>query len=196
MEREEQKKDKSMIIVALLCAALFGIAVAYAALSTTLNITFTTLQQEGLTWNVGFKTGNYSATASGSSSVSCGEAVVTSNTTTVGNTVLSTLHDKCVYALQIQNTGSVAAVLDSITAKTPTSTSCDTSTTSSMVCGNTTYKLTTDAAGQNLLAENTTLAATTGTLDVYLTVEYTGESTGGSNVNQSNGGFTLNYVQQ
>lgn len=196
MKREEEKKNnRTMIIIALLCAALFGIAVAYAALGTTLDITFNALQQEGLTWNVGFEPGTYTATATGSSGVSCGEAVTTPQTTTVANTVLTTLHDKCVYALRIKNTGSVAANLETITAKTPTSIACNTTTTSRMVCGNTTYKLTTDAAGQNLLTENNVLAATNGTLDVYLTVEYTGETTGGENVDQTNGGFTLNYTQ-
>ena len=63
-----------------------------------------------------------------------------------------------------------------------------------MVCGNITYKLTTDAAGQSLLGTNNVLANTTGTLDVYLTAEYTGTSTGSDGV-QNSGGFTLNYVQ-
>ena len=65
-----------------------------------------------------------------------------------------------------------------------------------MVCENTTYKLTTDAAGQSLLGTNNTLAATSGTLGVYLIIEYTGESTGGSDTNQTNGGFTLTYTQK
>ena len=101
MEREENKNNRSMLIIALLCAALFGIAVAYAALSATLNITFNKISQDALVWNVGFETGTVTATASGSSSISCGEASVTANTVTIANTVLGTLHDKCIYKLKV-----------------------------------------------------------------------------------------------
>ena len=195
MEREENKNNRSMLIIALLCAALFGIAVAYAALSATLNITFNKISQDALVWNVGFETGTVTATASGSSSISCGEASVTANTVTIANTVLGTLHDKCIYPLKVKNTGTVAAILETIVAKTPTSTSCNTTTTSQMVCGNTTYKLTADSAGQTLLGTANTLAINS-SLDVYLIVEYTGEDTGGSSANQIGGGFTLNYIQK
>jgi hypothetical protein len=195
-EKDDNKNNRTMLIVTLLCAALFGIAVAYAALGTTLDITFDALQQEGLAWSVGFEPGTYTAIATGSSGMSCGEAITTLQTTTVAHTVLNTPRDKCIYGLRIKNTGSVAAKLETITSKTPISVGCDTTTTSRMVCGNITYKLTTDVTGQNLLMENNILIAINGTLDIFLTVEYTGESAGAANVSQANGGFTLNYTQQ
>ena len=196
MEKEEKEKQhsKSMIIVTLLCAALFGISIAYAALSATLNITFGTITQNAITWNVGFEPGTIIGTKTGATEVVCGEATATANTVSIANTMLTTLHDKCVYKLTIKNTGSVAANLASIAAKTPTSTTCDTSVTSQMTCGNITYKLTTDQAGQALLGTNNVLAANTGTLDVYLTAEYTGTSLE-STTQQNSGGFTLNYSQ-
>ena len=194
MEEIKEKTNKqTMIIVAFLCACLFGLAVAYAALSTALNITFGTVTQSALTWNVGFETGTITGTKTGSAV--CGEATATASTVSIANTTLTTLHDKCVYKLKIKNTGSVDAELATISAKTPTSTSCDTSTTSKMICGNITYRLTSDQAGQSLLGTSNTLVASTGTLDAYLIAEYTGTTTGSSN-EQNSGGFTLNYTQK
>ena len=192
-ERKEQQNNKTILIVTLLCAALFGLSIAYAALSATLTITMGKVTQNALSWNVGFETGTVTGTKTGGAT--CGQATATADTVTVANTTLQTLHDKCVYKLKIKNTGSVAAQLSSITAKSPASTTCNTSTTSQMVCGNITYKLTTDAAGSSLLGTGGTLAATSGTLDVYLSAEYTGTETGSAS-EQNNGGFTLVYSQK
>ena len=194
MEEVERKNKQTLIIVAMLCATLFGLSVAYAALSASLNITFGKLNQNSLTWNVGFESGSIGGTKTGSSSTSCGMATATSSTVSLDNTVLATLGDKCVYRLKIKNTGTVDAILSSIAAKTPTSVACNTSTTSKMVCENITYKLTTDQAGLSLLGINNVLNANNGSLDVYLTAEYTGTSTGSSS-EQNAAGFTLNYNQ-
>ena len=97
MDNEQKQKRQSIIIVTLLCACLFGLAVAYAALSATLDITFGTLTQNALTWNVGFQTGTVNGTKTGTASTVCGAATVTSDTVSVASTTLTTLHDKCVY---------------------------------------------------------------------------------------------------
>lgn len=195
MEFERKTNKQTMIIVTILCAMLFGLAVAYAALSATVNVTFGKVIQNALTWNVGFESGTTTATPSGSANVVCGEATTTANTVTIANTTLTTLHDKCLYKLKIENTGSIDALLQSISPRVPTSMSCNTTTTSQMVCDNVTYKLTSDAEGLALLDVNNVLSANTGTLDVYLSVEYTGTTTGIAN-QQSTGGFTFNYVQK
>lgn len=195
MKEEQQNNKKTIILVTILCACIFGLVVAYAALSASLTITFGKVTQNSLTWNVGFEPGNITGTKTGSSAAVCGEAVATTDTVSIANTTLTTLHDKCVYKLTVKNKGSIAALLSQISAKTPTSVSCNTSTTSQMVCGNITYKLTTDATGQTLLPSGTTLAASTGSLDVYLTAEYTGTETG-SSLEHNSGGFTLNYTQK
>ena len=195
---EESKTNKqTLILVAFLCACLFGLAVAYSALSTSLEITAGAVTQNALTWDVGFQTGSITATKAGSNTV-CGEATATKSTVSIANTTLTTLNDKCVYKLKIQNLGSIDAKLSSIASKTPQSISCNTGTTSKMICGNITYTLSTDQAGQNLLAINGILqksGQTNSTLDVYLTAEYTGTTTGTSSV-QNSGGFTLNYEQK
>ena len=196
MEREEKKNNQTLIIVAILCAGLFGISVAYAVLSSTLTITISQLTQQGLSWNVGFEPGSVSGTKTGSTDAVCGVATVTASSVSIANTVLATYGDQCVYPLTIKNTGSIAAELSTIAAATPASVSCNTDTTSQMVCGNTTYKLTTDLAGSSLLGTGNVLAATNGTLNVYLTVSYTGSTTGGSDTDQNGGGFTLAYTQK
>ena len=190
---ENQQKQGSLLLTAILCAALLGISIAYAALSATLTITMGKVTQSALSWNVGFTTGTVNATKVGSGT--CGAATVTANTVTVADTTLTTLHDKCTYALTIKNTGTVAATLATINPSNPTSVSC-TNSGASMVCGNITYKLTTDAAGSTLLTTNKDLAASTGSLPVYLVAEYTGTTTGGSAATHTNAGFTLTYNQK
>ena len=186
------KNLKTVFVVAIVL--ILSIAVAFAALSTTLSITFGNITQDTLTWNVGFETGSVSGTKSGSAAASCGTATVTANSASISNTVLATLHDKCTYALTIKNTGTIDALLSTISAQTPSGITCDSSVTSKMVCGNITYKLTTDSAGNNLLATDLNLVKTTGTLPVYLIAEYTGTEVSQS-AEHSNCGFTLNYTQ-
>ena len=195
MEFERNNTKQTMIIVAVLCAMLFGLSIAYAALSATVNITFGNVTQNNLSWNVGFETGTTTTIVNSSPSATCGEATTTSNTVSIDNTILSTLHDKCVYKMKIKNTGSIDAILESITARVPSGVSCDTTTTSQMVCGNITYKLTSDQTGSSLLNVNNVIGASTGELDVYLSVEYTGTTVGQDSA-QSSGGFTFNYIQK
>lgn len=192
----KDRKNIYLSIVALVVAVI-GLSVAYAALSTTLNISFGNVNQSAMTWNVGFQTGTVTGTASGTSATgrSCGSATVTADTVTVADTTLSKPGDTCTYALTIKNTGSIAANLATITPKAPTSVTCGTATGGKMVCGNITYKLTTDAAGNTILTTNKTLAASTGTLPVYLVVSYTGADVNATEVTQSSAAFTLIYNQ-
>jgi len=194
------KKDskKLLSIVGAVLLVLVGVTVAYAALSQALNITISKVTQQGIEggWNVAFETGNVTATEGGTSATgrTCGTATVTADTVTVADTTLSKPDDSCTYALTIKNTGGIDAELATITPNSPTSTSC-TPSGASMVCGNITYKLTTDAAGTTLLTTGGILAKTSGTLPVYLVVKFTGSGTSSTTVEQANGGFTLVYNQ-
>lgn len=183
--------------IAALVVAVIGLSVAYAALSATLNVNFGNVSQSAMTWNVGFQTGNVTGTASGTSTtgLTCGTATVTADTATIGNTTLSKPGDTCTYALTIQNTGSIDANLATITPTTPTGITCSPATGGNMVCGNMTYKLTTDAAGSTILTNNRVLSANTGTLPVYLVVSYTGGDVNDSAVTQAGAAFTLVYNQ-
>lgn len=197
------KKDskKLLSIVGAVLLVLVGVTVAYAALSATLSITINKVTQSGMEWNVAFETGNVTATEGGTSATgrSCGTATATASTVTVADTTLSKPGDSCTYALTIKNTGGIDATLATITPNQPTGATCTTSG-ASMVCGaqnkELTYKLTTDAAGTTLLTTGgPVLAAQTGTLPVYLVIEYTGTQTNSTAVEQTSGGFTLVYNQ-
>lgn len=189
-----KEKKKSLLITSILCAILLGLSIAYAALTATLDITLGKVTQNALSWNVGFESGNATATKTGSADSTCGEATITTDSASITTTTLKTLHDKCTYKLKIKNTGGVDAAISSITAKTPTGVTC-TNDIGTMTCGNINYKLTTDSAGTTLLTTNKKLSATTGELDLYLIVEYTGTSEG-SSVEQNSAGFTITYSQE
>jgi len=196
--KQKQKNQKQMLtIVGAIVLLIVGISIAYAALSSTLNITTGSVTQGSMSWSVGFQPGTVEATVGGTSDTgrSCGDATVTANTVTVANSTLSKPDDSCTYQLAIKNTGTLDAVLTTITPVHPASTTC-TDSGASMVCGNLTYKLSTDAAGTTLLPLNGTLAKTTGSQTVYLIVKYTGTEINSTAVEQSAGGFTLVYTQK
>lgn len=195
MKEKEKKIQKIIIVIVLLIAAIFGLVIAYSALTATLHIQFSTITYNSVTWNVGFEPGRINAIKRGSNETVCGEAVINPNFVEIDNISLYTLHDKCIYPLKIKNTGTIDAVLGSIAAKTPASSSCDTSQPAKMICGNITYKLTIDEAGTKLLNTMEEIEAKKGQLDVYLYTEYTGLELG-IKEEQNSGGFALNYFQK
>ncbi len=197
----ENERKRLYIIMCTLAVAVVGLSIAYAALSTQLTVTMSSItsgdDDNPITWNVGFVPGTVTPTVGGTSSTGreCGNATVTASSVSVAATKLSKPEDSCTYALTIKNTGSIAATLANIVPTQPSSTTCSQATGSTMVCGNITYKLTTDAAGSTALTTGGTLAASTGTLPVYLVVKYTGTSVATSTVTQSSGTFTITYNQ-
>ncbi len=200
MRKNQQQNLKMLLMVAMIMVA--GIGIAYAALSTTLTVTMNKVTQNALTWNVAFVAGTVNGTAGGTGSAgrSCGAATVTANSVTVADTTLSKPEDSCTYALTIQNTGGIDATLASLVPTEPSSTTCtktnaSSSVGASMVCGNLTYKITTNAAGSTPLKTGTTIAKTSGTQAVYLIVTYTGTTLNSSAVTQSGGKFTFTYNQ-
>ena len=202
------ERKRLYVIMCALAVAVVALSIAYAALSATLNIGVSSVQQTPQTWNVAFEAGTVTGTAAGTSAVgrSCGTATVNATTASIAATELSKPGDKCTYALTIKNTGSINATLASITPTQPTGTgvSCGTASGAQMVCGNITYTLAKyicmacapyfNTSG-SLLPTGGTLAASTGTLPVYLIAEYTGETLAGTEIVQSNAGFTLVYNQ-
>ena len=197
------RRNYTIALIAVI-AAICGVGIAYAALSTTLTITTNKVTQNALTWNVAFTTGTVNATVGGTSATgrTCGAATVTANAVTVADTTLSKPGDSCTYALTIKNTGGIVAKLGTLVPTKPTEsgvtctlTSASTSAGASMVCGNLTYKITTDATGNTPLKTDTTIAASTGSQAVYLIVSYTGSSLNSSAVTQTGGKFTFTYNQ-
>ena len=183
-----ENRKKMYISVLALIIAIVGLSVAYAALSTTLNINFGDVTQNTLSWSVGFEgsTAEGEASGTGATGRTCGTATITSSSVNLATTTISKPGDKCTYSLTIKNSGTIDANLSSITPKNPNSISCETSTGSTMVCGNITYKLTTDKEGTTPL-DNTESLAIGGSLPVYLVVSY--------NVVQSGAAFALSFAQ-
>ncbi len=180
---------------------IVGISVAFAAMSTALNITTNSVVQQTNTWNIGFVTGTVTGTPGGTTSTtgrSCGNATVTATSVSVAATNLSKPDDSCTYTLQIKNNGTIAGTLATITPQNPTGTNvtCGTSSGATMVCGNITYKLTTDSGGATAL--NTTTNATlnaSATRTIYLVVKFTGTAPVSTQITQSGAKFTLTYNQ-
>ena len=190
-----KNKQNLLIGIYIMVIVLVGISVAYAALSTTLNITTNKITQSALTWSVGFTGTSATATAGGTSATgrSCGTATITSSSVTVADTTLSKPDDSCTYTLNIKNSGTIPAKLTTITPTAPSGISC-TNSGASMVCGNITYSLATTSDGNTLLALNSTLAADA-TQTVYLIVKFTGSNPSGTSIVHSGGKFTLVYSQ-
>jgi len=185
---------KFLLLVAVIMVA--GIGIAYAALSTTLTITFGTITQNALTWDVGFSGTTQAATAAGTSATgrTCGNATITSSAVTIANTTLSKPGDKCTWPLTIANNGTVGATLGAITPTAPSGVTCGTASGGNLVCGNITYKLTTDSGGSTLFTTGGTLAAGA-TQQIYLVAMYNASGVQSSAITHNGAKFTLTYNQ-
>lgn len=194
---EEKSNGKKLLpVVYVMVIILAGISVAYAALSTTLNVTTNKITQSALSWDVGFVGSTATAVVGGTSSNgrSCGTATITSASVTIGDTQLSKPDDSCTYELTVKNNGTIPALLSSITPTPPNSTTCNPASGPTMVCGNITYKLTSDATGETALPTNTSLGAGS-SQTIYLVAKYTGSTVNSSAIVQSGASFSLVYSQ-
>ena len=185
---------------------LLGVTVAYALLSTTLNVTVNTVTQSAQTWNVAFGASSYSPTKLGSSDTgrTCGNATVSGTVLTVAATTLSKPGDGCRYALTVKNSGTIGAILNSVSITAPSGTGASTNctvpspATMSFTCGNILYKFTTDTAGNTLVATGSsgqTIAAGA-TATFYLHILYTPDTLQSTALTQTNAKFLLNYQQK
>ena len=193
MRKINNEALKYVLLIAVIL--VLGVGIAYAALSTTLNITFNNLTQNPVTWSVGFQgttaTGEFSGTSATSSS--CGSATISPSAVSIADTELSKPGDKCTYTLTVKNTGTISAKLNTITPTAPSGISCTTNS-ASMVCGNITYKLLTDTTNGTLLSTGGVLPANTPET-IYLVAEFTGSSVVSSSIVHSGAKFALYYIQ-
>ncbi len=179
------RNNLTFTLVALLVVVV-GLSVAYAALSTTLNVTVNKVTENALTWNIAWgSTCTLSESSTSSTGKSCGTATGSGANLTISATTLSKPGDYCHYTCTIQNSGSIAAKFTSITPTAPTVSSgggsCTTSG-STITCknsGNTTvltYKIGKNATCTTALSTSDTIAAksgsTNGSLTVYVCVDY------------------------
>ena len=112
----------------------------------------------------------------------------------MADTTLSKPDDSCTYALSVKNNGTIPAKLSSISPTAPSGITCGTITGPTMVCGNITYKLTTDNTGNTSLPTNTSLAVNA-TQQFYLVVKFTGQNPASTAITQSGASFSLVYDQ-
>lgn len=203
----QKMRNSYTFILTVAFVAIFGIAVAYAALSSTLTITMNKVTQGGLTWNVAFDTTGTPVAAktvlgTGDTGRSCGTAALTANSITVADTELSKPGDGCIYEFTIKNTGGIDAKLDSVVPTAPTSITCNPTTNASdsasatMTCGNLVYTLSASEDDSTKLTIDSILSKTSGTKKVYLIVKFKDDGTiNSSDVVQSGAKFTVTYGQ-
>ena len=183
---------------------LLGVAVAYALLSTTLNVTINTVTQSVQTWNIAFGSSSYTPTKLGTSDTgrTCGNATVSGTVLTVAATTLSKPGDGCRYSLTVKNSGTIAAVLNSISVTNPSGNGVGTCTTSTskatLTCGNIVYKFTTDTTGNTEVAVGSSgqSIAAGATATFYLTILYNSDGLQSEALTQTNAKFLLNYQQK
>lgn len=194
-----RRKRLVFTIIFVLVISIASISIGYAALSTSLSVTMNKITQNAMTWNIGFKTGTVSgtATANTSGSISCGSATATA-TTISGVAPSLAMGDKCAYTFYIQNNGTIGGKISSINITKPTGVTCSTSG-STMTCGNIVYKLRYISATSNtLVAIGDTIAAKSGStatsISVVLTIEHNG-SVETAAYTQSGFQYTINFTQ-
>lgn len=199
MIRNKKLIRNIFIVIAVL---ILITSIAFAALSQTLNISTNKVTQSAQSWNIGFEAGTINGvlTATDPRMATCGAATVTSDTITGINVILENIGDKCAYTFNLKNSGTIGGKLTNLVVTKPTSTSCSTSG-STMVCGNITYKLRYDTATSNTLVTlNDTIAPKSGntptTRVVVLTAEYTGSSLASDDFQQNGFAYTLTYSQK
>ena len=194
MKKLENKNLRFLLLVAAVLIA--GVGVAYATLSTTLNATFNKVTQNPISWNVAFlNTGTVTGVPAGTSATgrTCGNATVTASSVTVADSAVSKPGDKCTYPLTIKNSGTVTAILSSITPTDASGVTC-TKNAGTMTCGNITYKLTTNEEGTTVFTSGGTLAADA-SQNIWLVVQYDPETLQSTTINQTGAMFTLVYTQ-
>lgn len=191
----KNERKSLFVIVTILAIAVLGLSIAYAALSATLTARFANITSNAIVWQVGFVEGTVAGTSTGTSATGreCGTASVSTSMASVAATSLSKPGDTCTYALTIKNTGNIDANLAAIAPTQPTGVTCSEAEGAKMVCGNITYKLTTDSAGNNLLTANRLLEKTSGELPVYLIATYSGNDV--TAFTHEGAAFTLTYNQ-
>lgn len=202
MDKFKKYSQSYLGLLLVAFASITAVAIAYAALSSALTITTNKITQKGISWNVAFDTSNTTVNGNGTGTsttgITCGAATVTTNSITIADTTLAKPDDKCVWDFTIKNTGTIAAVLNSVTGNqgstTCTVTNASTSDTAKMVCDKITYTIT-DTSGGNILT-GSTLAASTGTQPVRLTAQYTDNTATPTAVNQTGMSFTFEYIPE
>ena len=172
----KQKSQRTLAIFAL-ALAIVATTIAYAALSTTLNISGTVTKKGG-SWNIYF-TNPSSASIEGSAKAS---TITLASTQISFNVELYKPNDSVTYTVDIKNGGTIDAILDSVTL-----TGVDTASNNDI-----TYKVT-YKDGTTIKKGDTLNKGVTKTIKIY--VKYNDVSTLSSTDIKLNLGASLAYIQ-
>ena len=172
----KQKNQRTLAIFAL-AIAIVATTIAYAALSTTLNISGTVTKKGG-SWNIYF-TNPSSASIEGSAKAS---TITLASTQVSFNVELYKPNDSVTYTVDIKNGGTIDAILDSVTL-----TGVDTASNNDI-----TYKVT-YKDGTAIKKGDTLNKGVTKTIKIY--VKYNDVSTLANTDVKLNLGVSLAYIQ-
>ena len=186
-------------VTILLSSVLIGIiimSIAYAAMQSTLNVTFSKITQQALTWDIGFKIETVAGVPN-RTGVNCGTVTVTNSQISGFSPEFQAIGDMCSYTFHIVNNGNIAGKISSINISKPLS-SCTVSG-SSMTCKNIEYNLryntstsTTYVSVGDVIAAKSGSTATENT--VVLTIAYSSASAPTTFTGQSFS-YTITYDQ-
>ena len=203
----KDRQKLSIVIVALLGITI-GLSVAYAALSTTLNVAVNTVSQSPISFGL---TISCSLTTTGGTSAtgrSCGAVTNVSGglSVTIADTVLSKPDDYCLYTCTIANGGDISASLGSITPTAPSispsgAETCSASG-STIDCTYIKYELCTAVSNANNTHTCTTALTTSNgavaggaSKTVYLLIKHDSQSMTSTTATLSNAKYVFTYNQ-
>ena len=197
----EKQRTTKVVALAALFMAIIGMSVAFAAMSTTLQIDGTAAMQTA-NWDVRFVTGTLNSTTTTYASITTMPTLTTNNLGTF-QAVLTRPGDTVTFTFDVTNAGTINARINEILRNgvvggTPvcTGTATDEATATAdaaIVCGNLTYTLTYTDGGAAVSLNDTLTAGQTRNLT--LTLSYTGTTLPSDDVQITGLGITVTYVQ-
>ena len=116
MKQETRKKMYIILSISLVVAVI--ISIGYSVLSSTLTISYNSVQQTNVSWDVGFVipspntvTPETISVNNNTTGISCGTATVSKTSISIADIKLSKPGDVCKYTFTIANTGDINAKL-------------------------------------------------------------------------------------
>lgn len=189
-----QNKKKMYIILSALLIIVIVISVGYAVLQKTLTISFNSVTQTNIKWDVGFQlpanqtsytvTGAATSHNNNTTGISCGTATVTRTSVTLSDVKVSKPGDRCQYNFIIENSGDINARLKTVNFVAPTlngtstqetCTAADGTDLTERTCGKIRYRFCKDASCGTRMQEGGTPIAAGATQTAYLRVYYNDE---------------------
>ncbi len=196
-------KKRMYIILSVLIIITIIISIGYSVLSSTLNITYNSVKQTNLTWDVGFEiptggtvAGEAISTNNNTTGISCGTATVTKTSITISDMKVSKPGDICVFAFNIVNAGDIKAKLMTFNFTAPKLNGTSTSVQCSLygdttnedlterICGVIRYRLCKDSSCATRFQANASSINAGATQPAYLRVYYQSDSLTGTTTYQ------------